>query len=91
MKGNILTVRLSKQEKEKLQRAAEERAMSISQYTRQMLTGERISVVSNSKEIMAQVGKIYKKIAELGRMDNDELKEEVNGICKLLQKKEAHI
>ena len=84
MKGSTVTVRLSDQEQEKLEKAVSSLKMDKSQYIRTLINGTMPKTIDKGQEMTTLLCKLYVKLMEQGLDNDDPIMEEMYTLCQTL-------
>ena len=83
-KETVISLRLSREEKNKLDQNAGNMKMTNSQYLRAFINGNNISYVDKSQDLLAKVCELYEIIKMEGLQEHELLMNGVDELCQIL-------
>ena len=83
-KETVISLRLSIEEKNKLDQNAGNMKMTNSQYLRSLINGEQVSYIDKGQDLVAKICELYEIIKAEGLQEHELLMNGVDEICRIL-------
>ena len=85
MKNEFLQVRISPEEKKRVMKKCEASGMSASAFMRSALLGTAVCQTGSAQKAMMHICRMFSILNRLDVSEADELREELNEVCRALQ------